>query len=277
MFLWRHAEAGNSDRLSQAPPRPSFRKRLMFSCSSVVSQLLTFPSYLQLINWGQGPLGEASGNGQQNLGIRTQPFHPMQDSSSRPSLPYSSLLGWWRLFSYLFPGLTAPNFYLRKSDIYIYIYIYPYQNKQIKQEKLHIIKHLLLLLLSRFSRVRLCVTPYTAAHQAPPSPGLSGQEHWSGLPFPSPIRESEKWKWSRSVMSDSSLPHGLQPTRLLHPWDFPGKSTGVGCHCLLQIKHLESSNYYSFWLKCSPTLFWSHFLKTPWEKMGKICSLKTVL
>ena len=29
------------------------------------------------------------------------------------------------------------------------------------------------------------------------------------------------------------LPHGLQPTRLLRPWDFPGKSTGVGCHCLL--------------------------------------------
>ena len=36
-----------------------------------------------------------------------------------------------------------------------------------------------------------------------------------------------------SVMSDSSRPHGLQPTRLLRPWDFPGKSTGVGCHCLL--------------------------------------------
>ena len=34
-------------------------------------------------------------------------------------------------------------------------------------------------------------------------------------------------------MSDSYRPHGLQPTRLLHPWDFPGKSTGVGCHCLL--------------------------------------------
>ena len=42
-----------------------------------------------------------------------------------------------------------------------------------------------------------------------------------------------KVKWSRSVVSDSSKPHGLQPTRLLHPWDFPGKSTGVGCHCLL--------------------------------------------
>ena len=91
----------------------------------------------------------------------------------------------------------------------------------------------LLLLLSRFSRVRLCATQWTAAHQAPPSLGFSRQEHWTGLPFPSPMHESEKGKWSRSVMSDSLRPHGLQPTRLLCPWDFPGKSTGVGCHCLL--------------------------------------------
>ena len=41
-------------------------------------------------------------------------------------------------------------------------------------------------------------------------------------------------------MSDSSRPHGLQPTRLLHPWDFPGKSTGVECHCLL----LPNSKYH---------------------------------
>ena len=46
---------------------------------------------------------------------------------------------------------------------------------------------LLLLLLSRFSRVRLCATPETAAHQAPPSMGFSRQEYWSGLPLPSPI------------------------------------------------------------------------------------------
>ena len=46
---------------------------------------------------------------------------------------------------------------------------------------------LLLLLLSRFSRVRLCATPQTAAHQAPPSLGFSRQEYWSGLPFPSPM------------------------------------------------------------------------------------------
>ena len=74
-----------------------------------------------------------------------------------------------------------------------------------------------------------------AAHQAPLSLGFSRQEHQSGLPFPSPMHESEKWRWSRSVMPDSSRPHGLQPTRLLRPWDFPGKSTGVGCHCLLQL------------------------------------------
>ena len=56
------------------------------------------------------------------------------------------------------------------------------------------VTNLLLLLLSRFSRARLCVTPQTAAHQAPPSLGLSRQEHWSGLPFPSPMHENEKRK-----------------------------------------------------------------------------------
>ena len=48
------------------------------------------------------------------------------------------------------------------------------------------------------------------------------------------MHASEKWKGSRSVVSDSSRPHGLQPTRLLRPWDFPSKSTGVGCHRLLR-------------------------------------------
>ena len=51
---------------------------------------------------------------------------------------------------------------------------------------------LLLLLLSRFSRVQLCATPETAAHQAHPSLGFSRQEHWSGLPFPFPMHESKK-------------------------------------------------------------------------------------
>ena len=83
-----------------------------------------------------------------------------------------------------------------------------------------------LLLLSRLSRVRHCATPETAAHQVPPSLGFSRQEHWSGLPFPSPMRESEKWKWSRSLMSDSSDPMDCS---------LPGSSV----HGILQAKVLE--------------------------------------
>ena len=60
----------------------------------------------------------------------------------------------------------------------------------------HYIIHLLLLLLllSHFSRVQLCATPHTSARQAPLSLGFSRQEHWSGLPFPSPMHQSEKVK-----------------------------------------------------------------------------------
>ena len=46
---------------------------------------------------------------------------------------------------------------------------------------------LLLLLQSRFSYVRICATPWTAAYQAPPSMGFSRQEYWSGLPLSSPL------------------------------------------------------------------------------------------
>ena len=43
-------------------------------------------------------------------------------------------------------------------------------------------------------------------------------------------------------MSDSMRPHGLQPTRLPHPWDSPGKNTGVGCHFLLQCMKVKSES-----------------------------------
>ena len=72
---------------------------------------------------------------------------------------------------------------------------------------------------------QLLVTPWTAAYQAPPSLGFSRQEHWSGLPFPSPMHESEKGKWSHSVVPtlsdpvDCSLPgssvHGIFQARVL--------------------------------------------------------------
>ena len=61
--------------------------------------------------------------------------------------------------------------------------------KCVKELNRHFSKEdMLLLLLSRFSRVRLCVTPETAAYQAPPSLGFSRQEYWSGVPLPSPER-----------------------------------------------------------------------------------------
>ena len=70
-------------------------------------------------------------------------------------------------------------------------------------------------------------------------------------------------QFSHSVMSNSLWPHGLQPTRLFYPWDFPGKSTGVGRHCLLPIKAnllinssrwIYSSSYISNDLKVYPAL-----------------------
>ena len=73
---------------------------------------------------------------------------------------------------------------------------------------------------------------------SPPGSAISGilqARTLEWVAFPSPMHASQKWKWSRSVLSDSLRPHGLQPSRLLRPWEFPGKSTGVGCHCLLQV------------------------------------------
>ena len=83
----------------------------------------------------------------------------------------------------------------------------------------------------------------TTVGSPPQSLGFSRQEHWSGLPSPSPLHEREKWKGSRSVVSDFSRLHGLQPTRLHRPWDFLGKSTGVGCHCLLRKQKLYCDKF----------------------------------
>ena len=92
-----------------------------------------------------------------------------------------------------------------------------------------------------------CPTLCDPIDSSPPGsaiPGILQEEHWSGLPFPSPMHKSEKWKQSRSVMSDPQQPHPW----LLCPWDFPGKSTGVGCHCLLR-------NTYILW-KTKSDLQW---------------------
>ena len=71
------------------------------------------------------------------------------------------------------------------------------------------------------SRVRLCVTPETAALQAPPSLGFSRQEYWSRLPFLSPMRESEVAQSCQTLsdpmdcsLSGSSM-HGIFQARVL--------------------------------------------------------------
>ena len=87
--------------------------------------------------------------------------------------------------------------------------------------------------------------PIDGSQTGSPIPGTLQTRVLDGLPFPSPMHESKKWKWSRSAMSNSSPPHRLQPTRLCRPWDFPGKSTGVGCHCLLD----TTSNSITFFLR----------------------------
>ena len=102
------------------------------------------------------------------------------------SLPPSN---YWNTWSYEFDFIIESTY---KWDHTIFVFL---------------LLLLLLLLLSHFSRVRFRATPEMAAHQAPLSLGFSRKEHWSGLPFPSPMHESEKWKWSCSVVSDPQRPH----------------------------------------------------------------------
>ena len=85
---------------------------------------------------------------------------------------------------------------------------------------------------SRQSCPTLC-DPIDGSPPGSPIPGiLQARTLWSGFPFPSPMHESEKGKWSRSVVSHSQQPHGLQPTGLLHPWEWgptgEAKNTNMG-------------------------------------------------
>ena len=58
------------------------------------------------------------------------------------------------------------------------------------------------------SRVRLFATPWTAAYNAPPSMGFSRQEHWSGVPFPSPgipLRAHHFWGVGIAAVADGLM------------------------------------------------------------------------
>ena len=76
--------------------------------------------------------------------------------------------------------------------------------------------------------------PIDGSPPGSPIPGILQARtlEWVAISF------SNAWKWKVKVKSLSrvwpSVTPWAEPTRLLHPWDFPGKSTGVGCHCLLR-------------------------------------------
>ena len=82
-------------------------------------------------------------------------------------------------------------------------------------------QQLLLLLLSRFSRVRLCATPWTEAYQAPPSKGFSRQEYWSGVPLPSPSCTKHSTKTVINYpIDDQGCPNCQTQRALLRPCGF---------------------------------------------------------
>ena len=61
-----------------------------------------------------------------------------------------------------------------------------------------------------------------------------GENTGVGCHFLLQCMKSEKWKWSRSVMSELFATPWTATYQAPPPWDFPGKNTGMGCHCLLR-------------------------------------------
>ena len=100
-------------------------------------------------------------------------------------------------------------------------------------------------MLSHFSLVQLCVTPWTAAYQAPLSLGFSRQEHWSGLPFPSPMHpEARRGSQgaSRAVPGKSGLPARGEGECVMalksESWDF----LTIQCPVLVLLKKIYVYN-----------------------------------
>ena len=97
---------------------------------------------------------------------------------------------------------------------------------------------ILLLLLRRFSHVRLCATPQMAAHQAPLSLAFSRQEHWSGLPFPSPVHESEVTQSCLTLRDPMDCSLQGSPAQGI----FQARALEVGCHFFLQCMKVKSES-----------------------------------
>ena len=109
------------------------------------------------------------------------------------------------------------RFYTKSANVrHIYIYIaqeiihgmwvIKYLNTKYKQffSMLSTLPNYTCVMLCYAKSLQSCLTlcnPIDGSHQAPPSLGFSRQKHWSGLPFPSPMHESEKWKVNAKSLS----------------------------------------------------------------------------
>ena len=99
-----------------------------------------------------------------------------------------------------------------------FISIFGHQPSLVAQMVKHLPTMRELLLLSRFSRVWLCATPWTVAYQASPSVGFSREEHWSGLPFPSPTM----WEtWVPFLGQDDPLEKEMAIHSSTFTWKIP--------------------------------------------------------
>ena len=76
---------------------------------------------------------------------------------------------------------------------------------------------------------------------------------------------SKELSVSGLVMSSSLRPHGLQPARLLRPWNSPGKNTGVGCHSLLQGIFLTQGSDPGL-LHCRQILYRQSYQRNPFQR-----------
>ena len=128
------------------------------------------------------------------------------------------------------------------------------------------------------------VTPWAVAHKAPLSIGFLRQEYWNGLPFPSPghlptpgtepmfltfptlagsslVPPGKDFK-NESVSYSVTLSNPKEPTRLLWPWNSPGKNTGVDCYSLLQGSFPTSGSNPTFghYNKCIVTVYYDFSL-----------------
>ena len=114
------------------------------------------------------------------------------------------------------------------------------------------------------SRVQLLVTPWTAAHQVPPSMGFSRQEYWSGVPLPSPTKYSntsltQTQKKVQTLLSDSQGPNGMT-------WTWSSVLGSLIC-ASVRLNYTLSQSHMTCFCLCS-----SYFLDYPsiWNMLSDI-------